>query len=62
MAAYQTIAREDRATLHERFAEWLGRTSPGLTPVLNEVLGFHLEQANDDRRASGIGRATRAQR
>ena len=24
MAAYQSIAREDRAALHERFAEWLG--------------------------------------
>lgn len=55
MAAYQSIAREDRAALHERFAEWLGSTSPDSTPELHEVLGHHLEQAMDDRRASGIG-------
>jgi DNA-binding SARP family transcriptional activator len=62
MAAYQSIAREDRAALHERFAEWLGRTSPDLTPELHEVLGHHLEQATDDRRASGIGGAAGARR
>ena len=60
MAAYQSIAREDRAALHERFAEWLGRTSPDSTPELHEVLGHHLEQAMDDRRASGIGGAAGA--
>jgi DNA-binding SARP family transcriptional activator len=54
MAAYQSIAREDRAALHERFAEWLGRTSPDSTPEFHEVLGYHLEQAVDHRRASGI--------
>jgi class 3 adenylate cyclase len=54
MAAYQSIAREDRATLHERFADWLSRTLPDSTPELNEVLGYHLEQAMDHRRASGI--------
>jgi DNA-binding SARP family transcriptional activator len=60
MAAYQSIAREDRAALHERFADWLGRTSPDSTPELNEVLGYHLEQAMDHRRASGIGGAAGA--
>ena len=55
MAAYQSIAREDRAGLHERFADWLGRTSPDSTPEFQEVLGHHLELAMDDRRASGIG-------
>jgi DNA-binding SARP family transcriptional activator len=60
MVAYQSIAREDRAALHERFAEWLGRTSPDSTPKLHEVLGHHLEQAMDDRRASGIGGAAGA--
>jgi class 3 adenylate cyclase len=60
MAAYQSIAREDRAALHERFAEWLSRTSPDSTPDLHEVLGHHLEQAMDDRRASGIGGAAGA--
>jgi hypothetical protein len=60
MAAYQSITREDRAALHERFAEWLGRTSPDSTPDLHEVLGYHLEQAVDHRRASGIGGAAGA--
>jgi predicted ATPase len=57
MAAYQSIAREDRAALHERFADWLGRASPHSTPEFHEVLGYHLEQAMDHRRASGIGTA-----
>jgi predicted ATPase len=58
MAAYQSIAREDRAAMHERFAEWLGRASPDSTPELGDVLGYHLEQAMDHRRASGMGGAT----
>jgi predicted ATPase len=57
MAAYQSIAREDRAALHERFAEWLGDASHDVTPELRDVLGYHLEQAMDHRRASGIGGA-----
>jgi DNA-binding SARP family transcriptional activator/class 3 adenylate cyclase len=62
MAAYQSIAREDRAALHERFAEWLDRTSPDSTPELHDVLGYHLEQALDHRRASGTGGAASASR
>jgi DNA-binding SARP family transcriptional activator len=62
MAAYQSIAREDRAALHERFADWLARTSPDSTPEFHEVLGYHLEQAVDHRRASGIGGAAGALR
>ena len=62
MAAYQSISREDRAALHELFAEWLDRTSPDSTPELREVLGYHLEQAMDHRRASGIGSAASAPR
>ena len=54
MAAYQSIAREDRAALHQLFAEWLGHRSDA-TPDLHEVLGYHLEQAVDHRRATGIG-------
>jgi predicted ATPase len=60
MAAYQSISREDRGALHERFADWLGRTSPDSTPEFQEVLGYHLEQAMDHRRASGIGGAAGA--
>ena len=53
MTAYQSIAREDRASLHERFAEWLGRMSPDSTPELLDLVGYHLAQASDHRRASG---------
>ena len=60
MAAYQSIAREDRAALHERFADWLDGMSPGPTPELNQMLGYHLAQALGDRRASGIGGAADA--
>jgi predicted ATPase len=55
MQAYLSVAHEDRAALHERFADWLARTSPDATPKLREVLSHHLEQAMVDRRASGIG-------
>jgi predicted ATPase len=62
MAAYQSIAREDRAALHERFADWLDRESADSTPELHDVVGYHLEQAMDHRRASGIGGAAGALR
>ncbi len=55
MAAYQSLSLEDRAELHERFAEWLGRTSPHSTPELQDMLGYHLGQAMDHRRSSGLG-------
>jgi DNA-binding SARP family transcriptional activator len=55
MTAYQSLSREDRAALHQRFAEWLAHRSPGSTPELSVVLGSHLERARDDRHASGIG-------
>jgi class 3 adenylate cyclase len=43
-AAYETLAKEVRAELHERFADWLGRSAP--QPVEPEdILGYHLEQA-----------------
>jgi DNA-binding SARP family transcriptional activator len=60
MAAYQSISREDRAALHERFAEWLDSTSSDANPELHDVLGYHLEQAMDHRRASGTGGAASA--
>ena len=42
-AAYEALAKADRADLHERFARWLeGRE--GLVE-LDEITGYHLEQA-----------------
>jgi len=53
LAAYQSITREDRARLHERFAEWLERESPDRPPELAQILGYHLEQGETHRRATG---------
>jgi tetratricopeptide (TPR) repeat protein len=43
-AAYQALAKADRADLHERFARWLEERGAGLVE-LDEITGYHLEQA-----------------
>ena len=43
-AAYQALAKADRAELHERFARWLEERGTGLV-ALDEIAGYHLEQA-----------------
>jgi class 3 adenylate cyclase/tetratricopeptide (TPR) repeat protein len=43
-AAYQALAKADRAELHERFARWLEERGAGLVE-LDEITGYHLEQA-----------------
>jgi tetratricopeptide (TPR) repeat protein len=43
-AAYDALPKETRAELHERFAAWLQRHGEELIE-LDEVLGYHLEQA-----------------
>jgi class 3 adenylate cyclase/tetratricopeptide (TPR) repeat protein len=40
-AAYEGIAKETRADLHERFADWLDASD---SPY-DEIIGYHLEQA-----------------
>jgi class 3 adenylate cyclase/tetratricopeptide (TPR) repeat protein len=40
-AAYGAMPKETRATLHERFADWLESAESGL----EEIVGYHLEQA-----------------
>jgi predicted ATPase len=40
-AAYDALPKEQRADLHERFAEWLESAAPDL----QEIRGYHLEQA-----------------
>jgi tetratricopeptide (TPR) repeat protein len=40
-AAYLGLAKESRAGLHERYAEWLEHAAPGV----EEISGYHLEQA-----------------
>ena len=51
-AAYDSLPKEIRAELHERFADWLGRNGHELIE-LDEVLGYHLEQAARYRRELG---------
>jgi len=43
-AAYEALAKADRAELHERFARWLTGHGGGLVE-LDEITGYHLEQA-----------------
>jgi len=43
-AAYETLTKTGRAELHERLAGWLGQQ--GDDPIeLDEIVGYHLEQA-----------------
>ena len=51
-AAYQALAKADRAELHERFARWLEEHGTGLVE-LDEIAGYHLEQASRYRRELG---------
>jgi class 3 adenylate cyclase len=48
-AAYQALAKADRAELHERVARWLEERGAGLVE-LDEIAGYHLEQAYGYRR------------
>ena len=43
-AAYDALPKSTRAQLHERFADWLNEQGADLVE-LDEVLGYHLEQA-----------------
>jgi class 3 adenylate cyclase/tetratricopeptide (TPR) repeat protein len=61
-AAYDSLPKETRAELHERFAAWLA-VHGGLVE-LDEIVGYHLEQAYrnreeldaSDSRLAGLGR------
>jgi class 3 adenylate cyclase/tetratricopeptide (TPR) repeat protein len=44
-AAYAGIAKEVRAQMHERFADWAANTTAGRAGDLDEIVGYHLEQA-----------------
>ncbi len=43
-AAYEALPKSTRAKLHERFADWVEQRSPELVE-LDEIVGYHLEQA-----------------
>jgi predicted ATPase len=44
-AAYESTAKEIRAELHERYANWLERKVADRVREYEEILGYHLEQA-----------------
>ena len=51
-AAYESLPKQVRGVLHERFAEW-AESRPGDQAELDELLGHHLEQAHAYRVALG---------
>ena len=53
-AAYDSLPKAARAELHERFADWL-ESNGGELVELDEILGYHLEQAHRYRVELGIG-------
>ncbi len=44
-AAYAGIPKELRARLHERYADWAANTRAGKAGDIDEIVGYHLEQA-----------------
>jgi predicted ATPase/DNA-binding SARP family transcriptional activator/class 3 adenylate cyclase len=44
-AAYESLRKDARAELHERFAGWLERTAGPRLPEFEEIVGYHLELA-----------------
>jgi len=52
-AAYDALPKAVRAELHERFATWLEQRGSELVE-LDEILGYHLEQAHRYRRELGL--------
>jgi class 3 adenylate cyclase/tetratricopeptide (TPR) repeat protein len=52
-AAYDALPKAARAELHERFGGWLEAHGTDL-PELDEIVGYHLEQAYQYRRSLGL--------
>ena len=45
-AAYEALPKEQRADLHERYAEWLERAAGERVAGYEEILAYHFEQAH----------------
>ena len=43
--AYERILKRNRASLHERYADWLTERSATRIAELQEIIGYHLEQS-----------------
>jgi hypothetical protein len=60
-AAYDSLPKGERADLHERFAGWLDEHGAELVE-LDEIVGYHLEQAARYRQELGVPDAALAER
>ena len=45
-AAYEAMPKESRAELHERYGDQLEKLSGDRAPAVEEIVGYHLEQAH----------------
>ncbi|HJP65098.1 MAG TPA: adenylate/guanylate cyclase domain-containing protein [Actinomycetota bacterium] len=45
-ATYEAMPKQLRQELHERFASWLEDANPDRATTLDEIVGYHLEQAH----------------
>jgi class 3 adenylate cyclase len=52
-AAYEALPKGERARLHLRFADWLEATAGDRLTELEEIVGYHLEQAHRYRTQLG---------
>ena len=52
-AAYNSLSKRERADLHERCATWLTQALGGRLAEVEEIIGYHLEQAS--RYRTGLG-------
>ncbi|MBD0328853.1 MAG: AAA family ATPase [Thermoleophilia bacterium] len=52
--AYGSLPKQQRAELHERYADWLELQIGSRVSEYEEILGFHLEQAHDARADLGL--------
>lgn len=53
-AAYNSLPKEARAELHEKFADWLTEFLGDRATEQEEILGYHLEQAYNHRAELGL--------
>ena len=53
-AAYDALSKAERATLHERVADWLERAAGDRLPEVQEILAFHLGEAHRYRLELGV--------
>jgi tetratricopeptide (TPR) repeat protein len=60
-AAYDALPKATRAELHERFASWLEQHGSELVE-LDEILGYHLEQASRYKAELGLPNPTLSER